>query len=54
MDKDESSIKSIYLQAAAAPLVEIEGGDDKLYTLVMTNPDSHMTDNEAEVLHWMV
>jgi len=33
---------------------EQEGDDDSLWTLVMTNPDGHFEEDEAEYLHWMV
>jgi len=42
------------LQARSQPQVMFESGADDLWTLVMTNPDGHLTDNNAEYLHWMV
>ena len=27
---------------------------NSLWTLVMTNPDGHLTDEKSEYLHWMV
>ena len=30
------------------------GEDGSLWTLVMTNPDGHFEEDEAEYLHWMV
>lgn len=38
-------------------LFENESGgspEDSLWTLVMTNPDGHFVDENAEYLHWMV
>lgn len=31
-----------------------DGGDDKLWTLIMTNPDGNLQDQTTELLHWMV
>ncbi len=31
-----------------------EEGEDTLWTLTLTNPDGHFTDENAEYLHWMV
>ncbi|KAK2193835.1 hypothetical protein NP493_5g13008 [Ridgeia piscesae] len=41
-------------EARSQPQVMFESGADDLWTLVMTNPDGHLTDNNAEYLHWMV
>lgn len=29
-------------------------GEDTLYTLMMTNPDGHLFDNEGEYIHWLI
>ena len=29
-------------------------GDDKYYTLMMTNPDGHLFDDDGEYLHWLM
>lgn len=45
-------------EAKNEPFVEFSSSDDEsdssLWTLVMTNPDGHFTDDNAEYLHWMV
>jgi len=28
--------------------------DDKLYTLMMTNPDGHLNDDNGEYIHWLM
>ena len=33
---------------------QIESEPTPLWTLVMTNPDGHFTDENSEYLHWMV
>jgi len=29
-------------------------GDDTLYTLMMTNPDGHLSDDNGEYIHWLM
>jgi large subunit ribosomal protein L38 len=43
-------------EATTAPHVHYECGDDKesLWTLLMTNPDGHFTEDNSEYFHWMV
>ncbi|KAF7282848.1 hypothetical protein GWI33_001984 [Rhynchophorus ferrugineus] len=41
-------------EAASKPVVEFENNDNSLYTLILTNPDGHLTDNEKEYIHWFV
>lgn len=43
-------------EAAAQPEVawQAEEGDGSLWTMVMTTPDGHFKDENAEYLHWMV
>lgn len=37
------------------PAVTLPSDDKQLYwTLVMSNPDGHLTDSNYEVLHWMM
>jgi len=44
----------VSLQSKTAPTVEYDSGSDVLWTLVMTNPDGHLSDNNAEYVHWLV
>ncbi|XP_045192701.2 39S ribosomal protein L38, mitochondrial-like [Mercenaria mercenaria] len=41
-------------ETSRAPCVHYKGEPDKLYTLCMTAPDSHLENNSKEYLHWMV
>jgi large subunit ribosomal protein L38 len=46
-------------EATACPKVSyaltgFESDPSSLWTLVMTNPDGHFTDENSEYLHWMV
>ena len=41
-------------EATTVPHVYFESDSDSLWTLVMTNPDGHFTEDGAEYLHWMV
>lgn len=34
--------------------VNSQSDGDTLWTLVLTNPDGHFTDNEKEYVHWFV
>lgn len=58
---DEEHVTPVYrgnmvppAEAQTVPLVEFEASEGELYTILMTNPDSHLTDNSAQYLHWMV
>ncbi|XP_078337485.1 large ribosomal subunit protein mL38-like isoform X2 [Crassostrea virginica] len=41
-------------QTARVPSVQYEADSQSLWTLLMTAPDSHLQDNNAEYLHWLV
>ena len=44
-------------EARYAPFVNFSDAandDDALYTLVLSNPDGHFTEENCEYLHWMV
>lgn len=41
-------------ESAEAPDVSFEAADNTLWTLLMTNPDGHLLENDAEYVHWMV
>ena len=44
-------------EATKVPHVEFSSSEhdpDSLWTLVLTNPDGHFTDESSEYLHWMV
>lgn len=41
-------------EVVSAPVVEYDGDPDTLYTLALTAPDSHLQDNKAEYLHWLI
>ncbi|XP_076024039.1 large ribosomal subunit protein mL38 [Genypterus blacodes] len=41
-------------EAASVPQVSFEAEDDSLWTLLLTCPDEHLVDGEAEYLHWLV
>lgn len=41
-------------QTSRVPNVHYEVDGDSLWTLLMTAPDSHLQDNNAEYLHWLV
>lgn len=36
------------------PHIQYDAGVDKLYTLLLTNPDGHLEDNDMEYVHWLV
>jgi len=36
------------------PTVEFESDPDTLWTLVLTNPDGHLTKDNSEYVHWMM
>jgi len=41
-------------ETKSKPRVTFNGNKDVLYSLVMSTPDCHLTENNAEYLHWMV
>ncbi|KAM3591544.1 uncharacterized protein V6R79_003439 [Siganus canaliculatus] len=41
-------------QAASVPQISFEAEEGSLWTLLLTCPDEHLTDNEAEYVHWLV
>ena len=42
-------------EATTEPYVHYKCSEnDSLWTLLLTNPDGHFTDNSSEYLHWMV
>ncbi|XP_061665768.1 39S ribosomal protein L38, mitochondrial isoform X2 [Syngnathoides biaculeatus] len=41
-------------EAASAPVVSFDADEGSLWTLLLTSPDEHLLDNEAEYLHWLV
>lgn len=41
-------------EAFYAPGVTFEAEEGSLWTLLLTNPDGHLRDNESEYLHWLV
>ncbi|XP_071490259.1 large ribosomal subunit protein mL38-like isoform X1 [Diadema antillarum] len=41
-------------ESAEPPTVKFEDKDSSLWTLLMTNPDGHLVDNEAEYVHWFI
>lgn len=41
-------------EATSAPSVQFHSEPDSLWTLVLTNPDGNLLDNDLECLHWFV
>ncbi|CAJ1081136.1 S ribosomal protein L38%2C mitochondrial [Xyrichtys novacula] len=41
-------------EAAPVPKVSFEAEEGSLWTLLLTCPDEHLLDNEAEYIHWLV
>ncbi|KAK5602605.1 hypothetical protein CRENBAI_006578 [Crenichthys baileyi] len=41
-------------EAASAPRISFDAEEGSLWTLLLTSPDEHLLDNEAEYLHWLV
>ncbi|XP_043941109.1 39S ribosomal protein L38, mitochondrial [Protopterus annectens] len=41
-------------EAVSAPRVTFEAEEGSLWTLLFTNPDGHLRDNESEYIHWLV
>ena len=51
----DGCLNSTYLsQAAGAPSVQFSSEPDNLWTLILTNPDGNLIDNDLECLHWFV
>ncbi|XP_041818977.1 39S ribosomal protein L38, mitochondrial [Chelmon rostratus] len=40
--------------AASAPQISFDAEEGSLWTLLLTCPDEHLLDNEAEYIHWLV
>lgn len=40
--------------AQKKPKVTYESDDETLWTLILTNPDGHFTEQEKEYVHWFV
>lgn len=60
-DYDEETVTPVYRgniikpkEATTEPHVTFAADPDSLWTLVLTNPDGHLTQKNAEYLHWMV
>ncbi|XP_041078241.1 39S ribosomal protein L38, mitochondrial-like isoform X2 [Polyodon spathula] len=41
-------------EATSQPEVTFEAEESSLWTLLLTNPDGHLRDNDAEYVHWIV
>lgn len=41
-------------EATSNPNVSYNADNDSLWTLVLTNPDGHLTRNDAEYVHWFM
>ncbi|KAM6897449.1 large ribosomal subunit protein mL38 [Xenentodon cancila] len=41
-------------EAASNPQISFDAEDGSLWTLLLTSPDEHLLDNEAEYIHWLV
>ncbi|KAK2820923.1 hypothetical protein Q5P01_023882 [Channa striata] len=41
-------------QAASAPQISFDAEEGSLWTILLTCPDEHLLDNEAEYIHWLV
>uniref|UniRef100_UPI00398F7C52 large ribosomal subunit protein mL38 n=1 Tax=Pristiophorus japonicus TaxID=55135 RepID=UPI00398F7C52 len=41
-------------EATDLPRVSFEAEEGSLWTLLLTNPDGHLRDNESEYIHWLV
>lgn len=41
-------------EANIAPKVSYQADDNTLWSLVLTNPDGHLTNNDAEYVHWFM
>jgi len=59
--KDNTQVTPVYrgnlikpYEASQEPEVGYPASKDDLYTLVMTTPDGHFTDEKGEYLHWLI
>ena len=52
--KFNSSHLQCYLQAKNAPNVNYEADPSSLWCLLLTNPDGHFTEPDAEYVHWFM
>lgn len=41
-------------ESASAPNIDFPSKPDELWTLVLTNPDGHLTEENKEYVHWFV
>lgn len=41
-------------EADSKPEIRYQADDNTLWTLILTNPDGHLTENDAEYVHWFV
>lgn len=41
-------------EASAKPEINFESDKDSFWTLILTNPDGHLSDNDKEYVHWFV
>ncbi|XP_041829255.1 39S ribosomal protein L38, mitochondrial [Melanotaenia boesemani] len=41
-------------EAASTPNISFDAEEGSLWTLLLTSPDEHLLDNEAEYVHWLV
>jgi large subunit ribosomal protein L38 len=48
------SINLCFYQVCKQPQVSFEAPEGSHWTLIMTNPDGHLKDNESEYLHWLM
>nr|XP_027228607.1 39S ribosomal protein L38, mitochondrial-like [Penaeus vannamei] len=60
-DYDEQTVSPVYRgnvlkpkETAAEPKVQFESSPDDLWTLILTNPDGNLYENDKECLHWFV
>lgn len=45
----------VIAKAKSEPTVRYTAaGNDVLYTLMMTNPDGHLLDDDGEYIHWLM
>lgn len=40
--------------AKKPPIVSFESDDNSLWTLILTNPDGHLTKSNSEYIHWFM
>ena len=52
----QGAVMAVYgvLQVLACPEVVYPAEPGKMYTLCMVAPDSHLTNDDREYIHWMV